>query len=117
MPDHHHMLDPQHVDGELQDGKIVRVLGRRQIGDVAVDEQLTGIEIDDFIGGHRLSEQPIQRYSGACWASKRLKNPASAAIFRAAQERFLSFRYSSMKGLIAGSGPGRQGGSESGPSS
>ncbi len=52
MADHHDMLDLQHIDGELQHRKIIGVLGRGQIGDIAMDEQLAGIQIDDLIGRH-----------------------------------------------------------------
>ena len=39
-----------HVDRELQHGQVVGVLRRRQIGDVAMDEEFAGIEIDDLVG-------------------------------------------------------------------
>ena len=50
MAHHHDMLDLDDIDRELQHRKIVGVLRRREIGDVAVDEQLARIEIDDLIG-------------------------------------------------------------------
>ena len=52
MPDHEDMLHPQHIDGELQDREVVGVLGRGEIGDIAVDEELARIEVHDLIGGH-----------------------------------------------------------------
>ena len=52
VADDQDVLHLQHVDGELQDGEVVGVLRRREIGDVAVDEELAGIEVDDLVGGH-----------------------------------------------------------------
>ena len=52
MADDHDVLDLEHVDRELQHREVVGVLRRREIGDVAVDEQLAGIETDDLVGGH-----------------------------------------------------------------
>ena len=49
---HHDVLHLQHVDGELEHGQIVGVLGRGEIGDVAVHEQLARIEVHDLVGGH-----------------------------------------------------------------
>src|SRR5262245_2311845 len=48
------------------------------------------------LAGTRLSEQPIHRYSGACWRSSRLKKSVSAAILRAAHARLLAFKWSSI---------------------
>ena len=52
MPDHHNVLHLDHIDGELEHREIVRILGRREIGDVAVHEQLAGVEPDNVIGRH-----------------------------------------------------------------
>ena len=52
MADHHDVLDLEHVDGELQHREIVGVLRRGEIGDVAMDEQLAGVEVDDLVGRH-----------------------------------------------------------------
>ena len=49
---HHDVLHLQHIDGELEHGQIVGVLGRGEIGDVAVHEELARIEVHDFVGGH-----------------------------------------------------------------
>src|SRR5580700_6605637 len=49
MPNHDDVLDLEDVDGELKHRQIVGILGRRQIGDVAVHEQLAGIEADDLV--------------------------------------------------------------------
>src|SRR5262249_54676642 len=38
--------------GELQHRQIVRILRRREVGDVAVDKQLAGVQAHDLIGGH-----------------------------------------------------------------
>ncbi len=42
----------QHLDGKLQHRQIVGVLGRREVGDVAMDEDLARRQADDLIGGH-----------------------------------------------------------------
>ena len=52
MPDHHDVLHVENVDGELQHREIVGVLGRRQVADVPMHEQLTGVDIHDLVGGH-----------------------------------------------------------------
>ena len=52
MPDHQDVLHLQYVDRELQHGEVVGVLRRSEIGDVSVNEELTGIEADDLVGGH-----------------------------------------------------------------
>ena len=52
MADHHDVLDLEHVDRELQHREIIGVLRRGEVRDIAVDEQLAGIEIDDLVGGH-----------------------------------------------------------------
>src|SRR5579872_1131043 len=43
------VLHLENVDRELKDREIVGVLRRGEIGDVAVNEQLAGIEADDFV--------------------------------------------------------------------
>src|SRR5579872_5251234 len=50
--------------------------------------------------GTRLSEQPIHRYAGACWPSRRLKKPGSRATCALAQARLLALRSSSMVGCL-----------------
>ena len=50
VTDDHDVLDLDHVHRELQHGQVVCVLRRRQIGDVAVNKQFPGIEIDNFVG-------------------------------------------------------------------
>jgi MFS family permease len=60
------------------------------------------------LAGTRLSEQPIHKYSGACWRSSRLKKPASAATIRFAQARFFSFNRSSIIMLIAPTAAGHK---------
>ena len=42
------------------------------------------------LAGTRLSEQPIHRYSGACWPASRVKNAGSRLTRSAAQARLLS---------------------------
>src|SRR5215469_8551910 len=53
------------------------------------------------LAGTRLSEQPIHRYCGACWPTRRLKNPGSAATLPSAQARLLAFSSSSMRDAVA----------------
>src|SRR5262249_25545370 len=48
-----------------------------------------GIRPTISLAGTRLSEQPIQRYSGACWRDSSSKNPGCELAMRAAQARFL----------------------------
>jgi hypothetical protein len=52
MTDDHDVLHLEHIDGELEHREIIRVLRGCEIGDVAVHEQLTGIEADDLVRGH-----------------------------------------------------------------
>ena len=52
MADHDDMLDLEHIDRELQHREIVGVLGRGEIGDIAVDEQFARLQVDDLVGGH-----------------------------------------------------------------
>ena len=52
VPDDHDVLHLDHIDGELQHRQVVGVLRRCEVGDVAMDEQLTGVEIDDLVGRH-----------------------------------------------------------------
>src|SRR3982751_100846 len=44
------------------------------------------------LAGTRLSEQPIHRYSGDCWAARSLKNDGFWAVMRDAQLRLRSKR-------------------------
>src|ERR1700719_3203880 len=39
-----HVLYPEHVDGELQHRQIVRILRRGEVGDIAMDKQLAGVQ-------------------------------------------------------------------------
>ena len=52
MSHHDDVLYFQHVDRELQHREIVGVLRGSEVGDVAVHEQLAGIEVDDLVGRH-----------------------------------------------------------------
>ena len=52
VPDHDDVLHLQHIDRELQNGKIVGVLRGSEIGDVSMDEKLAGIEPDDLVRRH-----------------------------------------------------------------
>ena len=49
MADHQNVLHFQHIDGELQHGKVIGVLRRRQIRDIAVDEEFPRIESNDLV--------------------------------------------------------------------
>src|SRR5262245_46949768 len=46
-----------------------------------------------WLAGTRLSEQPIQRYCGACWPERRRKNSGSCRVISAAHERLLAKRW------------------------
>src|SRR6185436_4559553 len=52
-----------------------------------------------WLAGTRLSEQPIHRYSGACWFDSRWKNSASSATIRADHLRLFSSRCFSPSGI------------------
>jgi len=52
MADHHHMLDAQVVNSELQYRQAVEIRVHHHIGDIAVYEQLAGQQVNDFVGGH-----------------------------------------------------------------
>jgi hypothetical protein len=48
-----------------------------------------------WFAGTRLSAQPIQRYSGACWRARRAKNSGSASVIWRDQARLFSKSFSS----------------------
>src|SRR5262249_33291961 len=52
MSDHHDVLHFEYVDGKLEHRQIVGILGRSEIGHIAVYEQLAGVEPDDRICRH-----------------------------------------------------------------
>src|SRR5262249_9091178 len=52
MPDHYNVPHFQHVDSELQHGKVIGVLRRSEICDIPVNEELARIETHDLIGRH-----------------------------------------------------------------
>ena len=52
MADHDDVLHLEHVDGELQHGEIIGILRRREVRDVAVDEELAGVDADDLVRGN-----------------------------------------------------------------
>src|SRR5215469_8498349 len=52
MSDNHNVLHFEDVDGKLEHGQIIGILRRSEIGDVAVDEQLAGVEPDNGIRRH-----------------------------------------------------------------
>ena len=47
-----HMLNAQEVDRVFQDGEQVHVAGMGHVGDIAMDEDLAGIEAQHVVGGH-----------------------------------------------------------------
>ena len=49
---HNHVLDAQHIDGELQHGQAVQVGMHYNVGDITVDEQLSRQQINDFVRRH-----------------------------------------------------------------
>ena len=89
---HHDVLDLDHVDGELQHGEVVGVLRRGQVGDVAVDEQLARIEVDDLVGRHPAVGAADPQVFRRLLALQPLEEVGSVAVLRAAQARFLAFR-------------------------
>jgi hypothetical protein len=52
MAAHDHVLDAQHLDGELQHRQAVQVRMRHDVGDIAMNEEFARQQVDDFIGGH-----------------------------------------------------------------
>ena len=87
---HDDVLHLQHIDRELEHREAVEVGVHDDVGDVPVDEQLAGRSPTIWFAGTRLSEQPIQRYSGACASRARSKKPGSRATMSAAQARLFS---------------------------
>ena len=85
-----HVLHLQHIHGILQHRQAVQVGVHDDVGDVAVDEELAGERPTISLAGTRLSEQPIQRYSGACWDFNRWKKSGCRATHAAAQRRLFS---------------------------
>src|SRR5882762_10114925 len=49
VADDQHVLYLEHVDGELQHRQIVCILRRGEIGDIAMDKQLAGVQAHDLI--------------------------------------------------------------------
>jgi hypothetical protein len=66
----HHMLHAKDVDGVLQHGEAIEIGMDDYVRDVSVDEEFGGSPTISF-AGTRLSEQPIQRYAGACCSRNR----------------------------------------------
>ena len=87
---HDDVLHPQHVDGVLEHGEAVEVGVDDDVGDVAVHEHLARRRPTIWFAGTRLSEQPIQRYSGALAVGQIAKNSGSSAVIAAAQARLRS---------------------------
>ena len=81
---HDDVLDREHLDRVLQDGEAVEVGVHDDVGDVAVHEDLAGARPTISFAGTRLSEQPIQRYSGAWRSASPAKKPGSSATIAAA---------------------------------
>ena len=48
MPDHQNMPDAEHIDRKQKSGVEIVIAGRHEIGDVAMDEHLARIEIDNL---------------------------------------------------------------------
>src|SRR6478672_9364542 len=53
------------------------------------------------LAGTRLSEHPIQRYCGACWAARRRKKSGRRAVISAAQRRLFSNRCGNVDDTVA----------------
>ena len=58
------VLHLEHLHRVLQHREAVEIGVHHQVGDVAVDEDVPGKSPISWLAGTRLSEQPIQRYSG-----------------------------------------------------
>ena len=52
MAHHDDVLHLDDIYGELQHRKIIGVLWRGEIGDIAMDEQFAGRQVHDLIGGN-----------------------------------------------------------------
>ena len=52
VADDEDVFDAEDIDAELEAGEAVEVGVDDDVGDVAVDEEFAGAEIDDLIGGH-----------------------------------------------------------------
>src|SRR5258706_2223347 len=75
VADHQDVLDLDDVDRELQHRQVVGVLRRRQVGDVAVDEHLAGVEIADLVGGHAAVRAADPQILGRLLAEQALEEP------------------------------------------
>ena len=62
MSDHQNVLHLQHIDGELKDREIVRVLGGARFATFRCTKSSPGSSPTISFAGTRLSEQPIHRY-------------------------------------------------------
>ena len=100
-------LHLEHVDGELQHRQVVGVLRRGEIGDVAVDEQLAGIEIDDLVGRHAavgaadpqifrrlLARQPAEEIGVA---GDLAGGPGAVVVFEVVEHRLPALRFGDLK--------------------
>src|SRR5690606_4489630 len=52
VPDDENVLDLEHVDRELDHRHAIEVGVHHHVGDIAVDENLAGNQVDDLVGGH-----------------------------------------------------------------
>ena len=52
VPHHYDVLYLQYIDRELKHGEVVGILGRREVGDISMDEQFTRGEAHNLVGGH-----------------------------------------------------------------
>ena len=101
VADDHDVLHLDDVDRELQHGEVVRVLRRREVGDVAVDEELAGIEVDDLVRRHAAVGAADPEIFRRLLAHEPPEEARIGGFLRAAQARLFAFRCSSMRDAYA----------------
>ncbi len=109
VADDHDVLHLQDVDGELQDGQVVGILRRREIGDVAVDEQLAGIEIDDLVRRHAAVGAADPEIFGRLLAFEAAKEVAVLGDLALCPLAIVGFEIVEHGLLLSGRLPARQG--------
>lgn len=80
------VLDLQHVDRELKQGKAVQVRVHDDVSDIAVHEQFSRRHAEQFVGRQAVLRIPIHRYSGACCETKVRAPGAASSPFDSARE-------------------------------
>ncbi len=90
MAHHHDMFHLEDIDRILQNRQTVEICVDHHVGDIAMYKYFPRHQIYDLVGGTRLSEQPIQRYSGFCCLASCSKNCGFSVLILAAQRRLFS---------------------------